>query len=45
MGDWRDAPSGLNIEKKLELLKGEGVEFDKDGFLKDKGQIWHNFDV
>lgn len=44
-GDWRDAPSGLNIEKKLKLLKEEGVEFDERGMLKDKTQYWDSFKV
>ncbi|KAF7511828.1 hypothetical protein GJ744_003559 [Endocarpon pusillum] len=28
MGDWEKAPSGVNQGKKLELLRGEGVEFN-----------------
>jgi len=43
MGDWRKAPSGVNIEKKMKLLKEEGVEFTKDGFLMDKERLWHEF--
>lgn len=30
---------------KLELLKGEGVEFDKDGMLTDEGRWWDEFKV
>ncbi|KAK6332087.1 hypothetical protein TWF718_002621 [Orbilia javanica] len=44
-GDWNDAPSGINIELKMELLEGEGVTFDKNGFIEEKGRIWKDFDV
>ncbi|RVD87475.1 uncharacterized protein DFL_001709 [Arthrobotrys flagrans] len=44
-GDWNDAPSGINIELKMELLKGEGVTFDKNGFIEEKGKIWKDFEV
>ncbi|KAK6346335.1 hypothetical protein TWF730_010661 [Orbilia blumenaviensis] len=44
-GDWNDAPSGINIDLKMELLKGEGVTFDKNGFIEEKGRIWKDFDV
>ncbi|KAF3147634.1 hypothetical protein TWF569_006115 [Orbilia oligospora] len=44
-GDWNDAPSGINIELKMELLKDEGVTFDKNGFIEEKGKIWKDFDV
>ena len=30
---------------KLELLKGEGVFFDKDGMLKNKAALWEEFDL
>jgi len=43
MGDWEKAPSGINCEKKLELLKGEGVEFDEKGILKDEKKLWEDF--
>ena len=33
MGDWQKAPSGVNQKRKLELLKDEGVSFDRDGRL------------
>ena len=33
MGDWEKAPSGVNQQKKLELLKEEGVVFDERGRL------------
>jgi methylated-DNA-[protein]-cysteine S-methyltransferase len=29
-------PSGINVRMKLELLKGEGVEFDERGMLIDE---------
>ncbi|KAK6539952.1 hypothetical protein TWF694_008786 [Orbilia ellipsospora] len=45
MGDWKDAPSGINITKKLELLEEEGVEFDEKGYIKDKQRVWKEFDV
>ena len=32
-GDWEKAPSGINQTMKLELLKGEAVEFDGQGRL------------
>jgi methylated-DNA-[protein]-cysteine S-methyltransferase len=44
-GDWQKAPSGLNCEKKLELLKIEGVEFTEDGMLKDKSCWFDDFKV
>ncbi|OBT77092.1 methylated-DNA-[protein]-cysteine S-methyltransferase [Pseudogymnoascus sp. 05NY08] len=45
MGDWNKAPSGINQEKKIELLKGEGVEFDAKGMLLDKARWWAEFKV
>ncbi|KFY81111.1 hypothetical protein V499_00105 [Pseudogymnoascus sp. VKM F-103] len=45
MGDWNKAPSGINQEKKIELLKGEGVEFDEKGMLMDKARWWDEFKV
>ncbi|KFY91431.1 hypothetical protein V500_04662 [Pseudogymnoascus sp. VKM F-4518 (FW-2643)] len=45
MGDWNKAPSGINQEKKIELLRGEGVEFDEKGMLLDKGRWWDEFKV
>jgi methylated-DNA-[protein]-cysteine S-methyltransferase len=36
-GDWEKAPSGINQTMKLELLKGEGVEFDGQGRLLTGG--------
>lgn len=44
-GDWEKAPSGINCEKKLELLQSEGVKFNKDGMLMDKSQWWSDFKV
>ncbi|WPG99069.1 DNA binding methylated-DNA--cysteine S-methyltransferase [Acrodontium crateriforme] len=44
-GDWRDAPSGINCKKKLELLAGEGVEFDDKGVLVDRARLWDGFVV
>ncbi|KAF3929613.1 hypothetical protein ABW19_dt0209989 [Dactylella cylindrospora] len=45
MGDWNETPSGVYVEKKLKLLKDEGIEFTKDGYLEDKSKIWKDFDV
>ncbi|KAA8905684.1 6-O-methylguanine DNA methyltransferase [Sphaerosporella brunnea] len=45
MGDWEKAPSGINCDKKLELLKEEGVEFDEHGMLKDRKRVWNEFVV
>jgi len=44
-GDWQDAPSGLNVEKKLALLKKEGVEFDARGVIVDRKRVWRDFKV
>jgi methylated-DNA-[protein]-cysteine S-methyltransferase len=44
-GDWEKAPSGINCEKKLELLEGEGVKFDQKGMLMDKTRLWFDFRV
>ncbi|KAF2149109.1 DNA binding methylated-DNA--cysteine S-methyltransferase [Myriangium duriaei CBS 260.36] len=43
LGDWHDAPSGQNQSRKLELLRGEGVEFDTRGYLVDKERRWDGF--
>ncbi|KAF8535402.1 6-O-methylguanine DNA methyltransferase [Trichophaea hybrida] len=40
MGDWEKVPSGVNCDKKLQLLKKEGVDFDERGMLKDKSRLW-----
>jgi methylated-DNA-[protein]-cysteine S-methyltransferase len=45
MGDWEAAPSGLNQERKLKLLKEEGVDFDEKGMLVDKAKWWDQFKV
>ncbi|KZF23595.1 DNA binding methylated-DNA--cysteine S-methyltransferase [Xylona heveae TC161] len=44
-GDWQDAPSGQNQNKKLNLLQSEGVQFDKDGMLLDQTCWWDSFKV
>ncbi|KAF2095670.1 DNA binding methylated-DNA--cysteine S-methyltransferase [Rhizodiscina lignyota] len=44
-GDWEKAPSGINCEKKLDLLQSEGVKFNKDGMLVDKWRWWSDFKV
>jgi methylated-DNA-[protein]-cysteine S-methyltransferase len=38
-------PSGLNTEKKLALLKDEGVKFDSKGMLLEKASLWDDFKV
>lgn len=45
MGDWEKAPSGQNQTSKLELLRGEGVEFDERGFLRDGERWFDGFEV
>ena len=45
MGEWNKAPSGINCQKKLELLKGEGVLFDDKGNLIDQKNWWHDFNI
>ncbi|KAF8244924.1 DNA binding methylated-DNA--cysteine S-methyltransferase [Wilcoxina mikolae CBS 423.85] len=45
MGDWEKVPSGVNCDKKLQLLKKEGVDFDERGMLKDKSRLWGDFQV
>ncbi|KAF2087704.1 DNA binding methylated-DNA--cysteine S-methyltransferase [Saccharata proteae CBS 121410] len=44
-GDWQKAPSGQNCEKKLGLLKEEGVLFDEKGMLMDKSRWWDEFEA
>ncbi|EME89338.1 uncharacterized protein MYCFIDRAFT_62980 [Pseudocercospora fijiensis CIRAD86] len=44
-GEWQKAPSGVNQELKLDLLKKEGVTFDEKGFLVDRSRLWAEFDV
>lgn len=45
MGDWKKAPSGVNHEKKLELLKEEGVDFDSKGMLVNRERLFFKFKV
>ncbi|KAF2172107.1 hypothetical protein M409DRAFT_17348 [Zasmidium cellare ATCC 36951] len=44
-GEWHKAPSGINTDKKLELLKGEGVLFNEKGMLVDRSRLWAEFDL
>jgi methylated-DNA-[protein]-cysteine S-methyltransferase len=44
-GEPQDAPSGINQIEKLRLLKSEGVLFDKNGNLIDRGRWWYDFKV
>lgn len=39
-GDWHSAPSGINRDKKRDLLKEEGVEFDNEDNVIRKDQLW-----
>jgi methylated-DNA-[protein]-cysteine S-methyltransferase len=41
-GDWEKAPSGINQTMKLQILKEEGVNFDKDGKLIERGGVWYD---
>ena len=43
MGEWQKAPSGVNCQKKLSLLDGEGVHFDAKGYLTDKNVLWNDW--
>jgi len=45
LGEWNKAPSGQNQQSKLALLRDEGVLFDNEGKLVDKGQLWAAFEV
>ncbi len=45
MGDPSTAASGVNLEKKIELLRGEGVEFDERRRIRDWGRVWDGFKV
>lgn len=40
MGDWHNAPSGINRDKKRDLLQEEGVTFDKDDIVIEKDGLW-----
>ncbi|KAF5871179.1 putative ring-2 protein [Botrytis fragariae] len=44
-GEAQNAPSGINQNEKLGLLKSEGVEFDENGQLKDEDRWWDEFRV
>ncbi|KXT04696.1 hypothetical protein AC578_2135 [Pseudocercospora eumusae] len=44
-GEWQKAPSGVNQEIKLNLLRREGVLFDAKGFLVDRSRLWSQFDL
>ena len=39
-GDWEKAPSGVNQTLKLKLLRGEGVDFTKEGKLVVREGVW-----
>ena len=43
MGTIAAAPSGVNCERKLRLLAGEGVRFDERGYLLEKERLWDRF--
>lgn len=39
-GDWHNAPSRINREKKRELLREEGVKFDGDDKVLMTKDLW-----
>lgn len=39
-GDWHNAPSGINRDKKRELLRGEGIDFDREDNVIQKANLW-----
>lgn len=41
-GDWHNAPSGINRDRKRELLKEEGVDFDEKDNVIRKDDLWFN---
>ncbi|KAI9819719.1 MAG: hypothetical protein M1832_003953 [Thelocarpon impressellum] len=45
MGDWEKTASGVNVDRKLALLKDEGVTFDERGMLRDRSVLWSDFRV
>lgn len=40
MGDWHNAPSGINRDKKRDLLRDEGVTFNEDDIVVEKDGLW-----
>lgn len=40
MGDWHNAPSGINRDRKRDLLRDEGVLFDEDDILIETSAKW-----
>lgn len=43
LGDWKKAPSGVNLERKMKLLEEEGVRFDSKGYLAERHRVWSGF--
>lgn len=41
-GDWHNAPSGINRDKKRDLLREEGVIFNDDDVVIEKDGLWFN---
>ena len=41
LGGYAGKTAGAKLRKKRELLRGEGVEFDKDGKLEDIRRMGH----
>lgn len=39
-GDWHNAPSGINRDKKRDLLREEGVEFGEDDMVVMRRGLW-----
>jgi methylated-DNA-[protein]-cysteine S-methyltransferase len=44
MGSIAAAPSGVNCERKIRLLAGEGVWFDDRGYLLERERVWDEFE-
>lgn len=40
LGGYSGARSGPEVERKIRLLKAEGVEFDAEGRLLDEARVW-----
>ena len=44
IGGFHGAIAGAEIQRKLTLLRDEGVLFDATGHLQDRSRIWPNID-
>lgn len=41
-GDWHNAPSGINRDKKRDLLREEGVVFNDEDMVIETDGLWFN---